>query len=78
MRPLEDVLVDLAAAVMASAEDPARGVAVRVDRARLTVPIESRWLADGSFCATLPRHRLATGFDAPFAQLMAVWAEDVR
>ena len=75
MFPLEEVLLELADAVAASASDPASGIAVRVDRARLEVPVEARWLGSGSWLVSLPRHRGATGFDAPFTRLSAVFEE---
>ena len=78
MRPLEHVLVELATAVGATERDARLGAGVVVDRACVDVPIEARLFAGGELFASLPRHRLATGFDAPFTRLAAHFAEEAR
>jgi hypothetical protein len=49
----------------------ASGVIVRATDVDLTIPIESRIEPGGVLHASLPRGRMATGFDAPIGQFSA-------
>ncbi len=70
----ERLLLTLADATAQGAGDPGYGVRVAVDDAHVTVPIESRIASDARLLATLPRGRLATGFQIPLGRVRARFA----
>ncbi len=65
MLPFGELLVELAGLVPERAGSLAEGVALHVSSLHLTLPIESRIGPAGELSASLPRGRLATGFDPP-------------
>jgi hypothetical protein len=65
--PLERLLVDLATAMLCDAGDPHGEVSVR--EARLDLPLEARLASGGEVAASLPRWRLATGFEPVLSRL---------
>jgi hypothetical protein len=75
LRGIEQVLVDLADSVLARAGGPEAGVAIRVTRFNLDVPCELRLNTRAGLDASMPRGRLATGFDPPLGQIRAVFVE---
>jgi hypothetical protein len=62
MLPFGELLLKLAALVPVSGE-------LTVREMELTLPIESRIGHGGELRASLPRGRLATGFDPPLTQM---------
>lgn len=76
MKPLGDMLVHLAEALPAAAGDPAMELAIAVTGMELTLPVELRLHDGGELHASLPRGRLATGFDPPLGQVLVRF--DVR
>ena len=74
MQTLEQFLVVLAEAVMASAEHAT--LRVSVTDADLTVPIETHANRHGDLCASMPRSRLITGFAPVTSRLHAVFVRD--
>jgi hypothetical protein len=75
LRGIEHVLADLAESVLARAGGPEDGVAVHVTRFDLNVPCEMRLNQHAELDASMPRGRLATGFDPPLGQVRAVFEE---
>jgi hypothetical protein len=71
MRPFGELLVALAGMVPARAGSRQAGLALRVSSLDLTLPIESRIEPGAELKASLPRGRLATGFDPPLGVLSA-------
>jgi hypothetical protein len=75
MKPLEDVLVKLSEVPLAVVQ-PRTGEGLGIEAMRLDVPIEAV-ISEGRLAVSLPRGRLATGFDRPQGRLMAFfeWSE---
>jgi hypothetical protein len=69
VKTLGDLLVDLAASLAHGAGAPEASIVVTsVD---LTLPLEARIARGGELLASLPRGRLATGFQMPHGRLAA-------
>jgi hypothetical protein len=77
LRGVEHVLLDLADSILARAGGAEEGVAIHVTRVDLDVPCEMRINARAGLDASMPRGRMATGFDPPLGQLRAVFLEDL-
>jgi hypothetical protein len=75
LRGIEHVLVDLADSILARAGGSEDGIEVHVTRFDLEVPCELRLNARAGMDASMPRGRLATGFDPPLGQLRAMFQE---
>ena len=75
LRGIEQVLVDLADSILARAGGSEDGIAIHVTRFELDVPCELRLNGRAGLDASMPRGRLATGFDPPLGQLRAVFQE---
>lgn len=73
MNSLHALLLELVEGLPGDAGSPADGVAVRVDTVDLALPIELRFDGRGHVGASLPRNRLATGFDAPLSKVTALF-----
>ncbi|XXF81321.1 hypothetical protein P2318_16640 [Myxococcaceae bacterium GXIMD 01537] len=71
MQSLEQYLVELADSVLSQAGGPGDGVALRVTRIDVDLPIEARMGAGGTMEVSPPRGRLSTGFDPHHARLRA-------
>ena len=68
----EDLIVGLMELVPLTAGDPEKdGTSIAVTELEITTPIEARLENDGLLKSTLPRGRMATGFDAPHSRLYA-------
>lgn len=67
MIALEDLLLSLIDTVPLEASGD--GIAIEVDELELSLPVESRFGADHRLLATVPRGRIATGFDPPACQI---------
>ena len=67
MIALEELLLSLIDTVPLEAHGD--GIAIEVDGLELSLPVESRFGADHRLHATVPRCRIATGFDPPVALL---------
>jgi hypothetical protein len=68
---LGELLVQLASALPTGAFDPVGGTSLRCDDLDLELPLEARLEHGAELHATLPRGRLATGFDPPLGRLVA-------
>ncbi len=75
LRGIEHVLANLVESILARAGGPEDGVALRVTRFDLEVPCEMRLNRHAGLDASMPRGRLATGFDPPLGQIRAVFEE---
>jgi hypothetical protein len=64
---LEELLLSLIDTVPLEASGD--GIAIEVDELELALPVESRFGADHRLLATVPRGRIATGFDAPTGEM---------
>jgi hypothetical protein len=71
---LAQLLEALAGGLPQPAGSAASGVVVSATDVELTLPIESRIERRGTLHATLPRGRMATGFDMPLGRLAARFA----
>jgi len=71
MKELADLLIELGSAVPLWAGASGAGVELAVTQAELQVPLEARFDRDGGLRVSLPRGRLATGFQLPHAHLCA-------
>jgi hypothetical protein len=69
MRPLHAVLLELVDAVPTAAVDPDSGESLGVTAIDLELPMEWRIGGGAGLDASLPRGRLATGFDPPLGRL---------
>ena len=72
LQPLEALLVQLMGDLCLGAGDAQGGIGV--DEARLALPVELRLGSGGALSASLPRWRLATGFE-PLVHRLQVRAE---
>lgn len=70
MTHLEELITSLAAGIPDDAGDAAAGVRVEITSVDLAVPIETHVGGDGLVRASLPRGRLATGYDVLLSQLV--------
>lgn len=68
----EELLVGLMELIPLSVGDGTTEVSVT--ELQINTPIETRVMSDGSLRGTLPRGRMATGFDAPHSRLYARFA----
>ncbi len=71
MRPVGELVEALAAELTPRLESGAAGLALEVTRLEVDAPIEARIGAEMGLAASLPRGRLATGFDPPLGHLRA-------
>jgi hypothetical protein len=71
MRPLGELLVSLAGELGARAESAEAGLALAVTELDVVAPLEARLGAGAELTASLPRGRMATGFDPPLGRLTA-------
>jgi hypothetical protein len=69
--PFGDLLIQLGSALGGGAGAPEAGVAVDVTAVDLTLPIEAIIGAGGELRASLPRGRMATGFQLPHGRVVA-------
>jgi hypothetical protein len=69
MNPLEELLLSLLDAVPLEAGGAAAGVHLEVETIEVAFPIESHLAPGGRFLASVPRGRIATGFDPPHGEL---------
>jgi hypothetical protein len=70
MMHLEELIVDFAAGIPEDEGGPEAGIRVEITSVDLTVPIETHVGDDGLVRASLPRGRLATGYDVLHSQLV--------
>ncbi len=68
---LAELIVELASALPTGASDPVGGTYLRCDDLDLEMPLEARLEHGAELHASLPRGRLATGFDPPLGRLVA-------
>jgi hypothetical protein len=66
---LDELLVSLAGDLSPDVGSVVDGVRVHVTTMDLDLPMEVRIAEGGRLLATLPRNRLATGFDLPAARM---------
>ena len=71
LRPLAEVLDEVTAPLPLEAGAPGIGAMVTVSALDLELPLEMRIAAGAELRASLPRGRLATGFDVPLGRLVA-------
>ena len=71
MRPFAEFIEALVEGLPQPAGSPEAGVVVRATDVDLTLPIESRIEPGGVLHASLPRGRMATGFEVPLGQFSA-------
>jgi hypothetical protein len=71
MRAFADLILALAESVPAGMGSVHVGVAIDVTAVELTVPVETHIAVGGDLRASLPRGRLATGFQMPHGRLVA-------
>lgn len=69
MRPFGELIVKLAGLVPERAGSPEAGVSLRVAGLDLSLPVESAIGHGGELAASLPRGRMATGFDPQLSTL---------
>jgi hypothetical protein len=69
MQAFGELIVHLARLVPERASAPGAALEVQVSALELTLPFESRIEHGGELLASLPRGRLATGFDPPLGNL---------
>lgn len=74
MNPLEELLLSLLDTVPLEADGADAGLRLEVDEIELSFPIESRLARDGRFLASVPRGRIATGFDLPHGELAVLFS----
>ena len=70
MTHLEELIVGFAAGIPEDKGGPEAGVRVEIVSVDLTVPIETHVGHDGLVRASLPRGRLATGYEVLHSQLV--------
>ncbi|MBX3160371.1 MAG: hypothetical protein KF773_30685 [Deltaproteobacteria bacterium] len=70
MTRLEELIVGFAEGIPAAAGGPEAGVRVEITSIDLAVPIETHVDGAGLVRASLPRGRLATGYDLVHSQLV--------
>ena len=71
MSPLSDLVIELVEALVDSVGAPALGVALAITDIDVTLPLEARLGQGGELRASLPRGRMATGFQVPHGRLVA-------
>jgi len=71
MPPFADLIVGLASHVPTGSGSPESGALVSVAAMDLSLPLEARIAGGATLLASLPRGRLATGFDVPLGRLTA-------
>jgi hypothetical protein len=76
VRPFADFLVEIAGSLPQRADAPDGTIAVALTSVAIAVPIESRIDTGGALLASLPRGRLATGFQLPVGRVSARFAVD--
>ncbi len=69
MQAFGELIVHLASLVPERASAPGAALEVQVSALEVTLPLESRIEHGGELLASLPRGRMATGFDPPLGQL---------
>jgi hypothetical protein len=69
MQALGELIVHLASLVPERASAPGEALEVQVSALEVTLPFEARIEHGAELRASLPRGRLATGFDPPLCQL---------
>jgi hypothetical protein len=69
MQPFGELIVGLAGLVPERAGSPGEGILLRVGGLDLTLPVESRIGEGGELFASMPRGRMATGFDPKLSTL---------
>lgn len=78
MRPLGELLVALANEIPSGADSAQAGLSLSVQSLDIDLPVEAHIGPGAELSASLPRGRLATGFDPPLCKLMARFEVDVR
>jgi len=73
---LAELLISLASQLPTRTGSDEAGLGLEVTGMELEVPVEARIVSGGQVLASLPRGRLATGFDMPHGRLSAHF--DVR
>lgn len=73
MKNIADFLVDMSDDMPMAVADEATGEGLAVDGFEISVPIESSTDDVGELAVSLPRGRLATGFDLPHGKLTATF-----
>ena len=76
MNHLEALIVGLVDALPADAGGPEHGVRVAITSVDLTIPVETRLDAAGLVRASLPRGRLATGYDVQLSRMALRFAPE--
>lgn len=76
MTHLEELIVGFAEGIPADAGGPEAGVRVELTAIDLAVPVEVHVGGDGLVRASLPRGRLATGYDVLLSQLVLRFARE--
>lgn len=71
MRPLSELLTALADRVASTVVSEEAGLALHVSQLDLELPLEAQIGPGGELAASLPRGRLATGFDPLLGKLRA-------
>jgi hypothetical protein len=71
LQPLGELLDAVTATLPLQAGEPAAGARVAVRTLDLDLPLEARIEAGAELRVSLPRGRLATGFDTPLGRLVA-------
>lgn len=69
MKKLDELLMELADSLPMGAMDPVSRVGIGISAVELTLPVESQIRQGAELTLSLPRGRMATGFDAPLGQL---------
>lgn len=73
MTNLPTLLLEMAASLPPDQGGGDEGVAVSIETVGLRLPIEVRFDGHGRLGASLPRNRMATGFDTPVSILAATF-----
>lgn len=76
MNQLEALIVGLVDALPVDAGGAEHGVRVAITSVDLAIPVETRVDAAGAVLASLPRGRLATGYDVELSQLALRFAPE--
>jgi hypothetical protein len=71
MRPLSELLTALADRITPAVTSEEAGLALRVSQLDLELPVEAQIGPGGELAASLPRGRLATGFDPLLGKVIA-------
>ena len=71
MGPFDELIAALAGLVPAAAESAEAQLALTAADLQVDVPLESRIVDGGRLLASLPRGRVATGFDPPLGRMRA-------